>query len=687
MEKGLRMWVKTILIIAGLMLFCFLAGRRGTEMDPEKEARIKQYEEDENVEKIETVLLAWGELFLQENEGEKKVFTTSGIYTYETEEVESALYRQVTAYVRDNMILDIVIDKNQSKVKLSNVWVGETEDDRILCFFDGNYFYLPVLVEKENREQVADIYLKNGMIEECSFKKEKISGKLLRVSEDKILLGEKEWKLTEDMRVYRLYGTLEEVTLQDLRIGYQNADYVIENGKICACLITSEENMEAIRVLIKSGNYTGNYHENVLISADCDYMLQYGENRENYKAGEQINIKSDSGYYNNSDRILLTPAVNTGKIELQSIQRSREITDYRGTLEIIKTEEGLVVINEVLLEEYLYGVVPSEMPASYPLESLKAQAVCARTYAYGNMEKAGLPELGAHVDDSTAFQVYGNIEERAETTAAVKETKGQVLTYQDSPINAYYYSTSCGVGTDLKAWNGMDAETLPYLQVKTVKPTVGALTEMEDGKENAFPPEALCDEDTFTEFIKNEQNDFPESKEAWFRWRYEVSEIDVEEMEQRILDRYAVQPGFILIKEENDYISQQPKGIGDLLNLKIVKRNTGGNAAELMIEGTKGTYLIQTEYNIRYVLNNGDYQVLRADGSEVNSPTLLPSAFISMETYADDGIVTGYVLYGGGYGHGIGMSQNGAKNMALEGMSSEEILDFFYEESEMELIY
>ena len=690
MEKGLRMWVKAVLIIAGLMLLCFLVGRREPKMDAEKEARIRQYEEDETVEKIETVLLAYGEMFLKEEE-DAQILTTSGIYTYETEEVKEALYRQVTAYVRGDTLLEVVTKEDQSETLLSNLWVSEVENDRILCFLSGDRFYLPVQVEKENREQVADIVLFDGGIKECRFKTEKISGKLLGVSADKIRLSEKELELTENVKVYRLYGDFKEMTLQDLKIGYENVDYVLEKGKVCACLITSEENMETIRVLIQSGNYGGNYHDAVTVTADCDYTLQYGDETEQHKKGEEIRLTGDSEYYQKEDRVCLTMAVNSGRVTLTSIERSRERTDYRGALEIIKTEDGLAVINELLLEEYLYGVVPSEMPANYPEESLKVQAVCARTYAYGNMQKAGLPELGAHVDDSTAFQVYGNIEERAETTAAVKATKGQILTYEEMPINAYYYSTSCGFGTDLRAWNGSDAETEPYLQAKAIKPEpeieIEIETETEAELTSAEAVRSMQEEEDFAAFIQKDQPDFPESEEAWFRWRYEVEKVDVEEMERRLLERYLAQPGFVLTKKGDDYISQQPKKIGTLKGLQVVRRNTGGNVAELLIEGEKGTYLVQTEYNIRYLLNNGTYPVIRMDGTESVSTVLLPSSFFVLEARMDDDTVTGYALTGGGYGHGIGMSQNGAKNMALQGMTAKEILLFFYEGSEMETIY
>lgn len=679
MEKRIRMWLKTFLIIAGLFFFCFLAGRREPGIDYEKEARIRQYEADENVEKMETTLLAYGDMISGEKQDHTDfVLTTDGRYTYQTKEVEALLYKRVTAYVKDDVVLEVLAEQKQEETVLSNVWISEVEAERILCFLSGYSFYLPYQTENDNREQIADILLQDGEIKECCFKKEKITGKLLGITADTVRLPGESLPLAENVKVYRLYGDLEEISLQDLPIGYENTDYVIEDGKICACLVTSEESMETIRVLLQSGNYDGRYHESVSLSADCAYTLQYGTEEETHAAGESICITPDSTYYENSDRVMLTLSVNTGKTEIQSIRRSREKTDYRGSLEIIKTEEGLAVINELLLEEYLYGVVPSEMPTSYPAESLKAQAVCARTYAYRNMEKAGLPELGAHVDDSTAFQVYGNTEEKAEATAAVKATKGQLLLYDGEPIDAYYYSTSCGYGTDVRAWNGIEAEGTPYLCAKTIAV----------GEAEVPAPEELQEEDAFEQFILAEPSAYYESEEAWYRWQYTVAEIDIAEMEQRLSDRYAVQPGFILTKTGEDDYSSQPVGkIGSLKDIRIIKRNAGGNAAQLLIEGSEGTYLVQTEYNIRYVLHNGQHAVIRRDGTESVSASLLPSAFFMLTAGKEKENVIGYTIIGGGYGHGIGMSQNGAKNMALAGLTEEEILTFFYEGSRIEAVY
>ena len=107
------------------------------------------------------------------------------------------------------------------------------------------------------------------------------------------------------------------------------------------------------------------------------------------------------------------------------------------------------------------------MPSSYPKEALMAQAVCARTYAYGKMLHAGLPQFGAHVDDSAGFQVYNNIDEQVTTTEAVKATHNTVAFFEGSPIGAYYYSTSSGTGTDTRIWHG-GSEPPDYLTAQMI---------------------------------------------------------------------------------------------------------------------------------------------------------------------------------------------------------------------------
>lgn len=103
-------------------------------------------------------------------------------------------------------------------------------------------------------------------------------------------------------------------------------------------------------------------------------------------------------------------------------------------------------------------------------------------------------------------------------------------------------------------------------------------------------------------------------------------------------------------------------------------------ADELLIETDRDTYKVISEHNIRYVLCDGETKVQRQDGSAVAMNSLLPSAFFTIEIAREGETVVGYNLTGGGFGHGVGMSQNGARAMAAEGYTAEDILRFFYSE-------
>jgi stage II sporulation protein D len=119
---------------------------------------------------------------------------------------------------------------------------------------------------------------------------------------------------------------------------------------------------------------------------------------------------------------------------------------YRGWLEILVGSDGrLLVVNQVPLEEYLLGVVPREMPGSWPMEALRAQAVAARTYAVSQIlasQAAGAPFAVLATSES---QVYGgSTGEAPNPTLAVDSTRGIVLTHQGTPISAVYHASSGG---------------------------------------------------------------------------------------------------------------------------------------------------------------------------------------------------------------------------------------------------
>lgn len=618
-------------------------------------------------------------------------------YFFVSPEFEACKFQTVQAYVRGNRLL-VLTKMLPGEQEFDNVWLMECNGQE-LRFFEGHYeISLPmdrlapqILAEIEQseeaggcREQVADLVFKEGNLSGISVKREKAGGKLLGIGEGTLEVeGLGVLEMTKDCAGYRLYDELQTAKAGELSIGYSFADFVLEDGKICAFLLVRKEAMENIRVAIKNNENGQIYHPELKFVCSDGMKVLYGDYEDRKEmtipAGESFVVEKDSDYLKGG-RMEIRPEVWSGRIEVISQQRAYGTPFYRGTMEIADTDQGMVLINELPLEEYLYSVVPSEMPASYPMEALKAQAVCARTYGYRYLTQPGYGSVGAHVDDSVSYQVYNNIAENVNSTRAVKETSGIVLYYGDEPVNAYYYSTSCGYGSDAGVWNEQQKDEMPYL--KSVY--TGSLGEGDRGEQ--LLPGDLSEEECFREYIMQADEMAYEKEEPWFRWQYTVEELDVSLISERLKERYRAVPDKILHEKEDEFVKEEPEKIKEIYDIRCLKRKEGGVMDELLLDTDRGTYKIVSEYNIRYILNQKG-QVIRQDGSGYESSSLLPSAYIVIDTVKSGENVVGYTIFGGGYGHGVGMSQNGAKAMGLLEADCEEILSFYFGDCRTENIY
>ena len=198
-----------------------------------------------------------------------------------------------------------------------------------------------------------------------------------------------------------------------------------------------------IRVLLTTTDFNSRYHQEITVSYDGKEIT--------YTAEEVQNRGIRSAFLHKKMELGFCP-----------YKDSPEPRSYDGSIEIIPKAEGLIIVNELFLEKYLTRVVPSEMPATYEKEALKAQAVCARTYAWKQIQEQRLHELEADVDDTVNFQVYGNMEPQKAATEAVRETEGQILCQNGEAVEAYYFSTSAGVTSTDEIW--ASDEAAPYLR-------------------------------------------------------------------------------------------------------------------------------------------------------------------------------------------------------------------------------
>ena len=175
---------------------------------------------------------------------------------------------------------------------------------------------------------------------------------------------------------------------------------------------------------------------------------------------------------------------------------------------------------------------------------------------------------------------------------------------------------------------------------------------------------------------------------SWYRWE---TELDIETLSENLnntlKNRYEANPEAIRTKRGRNYVSKSIDTIGTIEEIEILERNEGGAIQRMCIHGSRRTIEIATEYNVRALLNVQGGVIVRQDGTTVEGGSLLPSAyFIVTPVYDDKGELSGFRFQGGGYGHGVGMSQNGANGMAKEGKGYEEILHFFYTDVELTAI-
>jgi stage II sporulation protein D len=573
-------------------------------------------------------------------------YTSGGNYQFEGISLDSYIDWELKILVKGNEII-AMREAITDTVTYKNVWLTTGENDTFVVHLGSVERSFPLEASMGQPEDftnnLADVTLKKGSLQKVTMKKKKISGKVLAVKEDSIEIeGYGSLKLDKDFKVYRLYGQFEERSISDILVGYDIQDFVVAHGKLCAALLVREFDAKSIRVLLMNTNFQSIFHPSVTLSSNSGLTLSYGDETVEVPAKAEVVIDPSDERLKDG-RIVASPLEKGDSIAVNSISRSYGTPTYDGSIEIRKDNEGLLLINELYLEEYLTKVVPSEMPNSYEKEALKAQAVCARTYAYRQIQSNTYSKYGAHVDDSTRFQVYNNLPTASKTQEAVRETYGKLLFYGETPIEAFYFSTSCGHTTDGSIWGG-DPAQFPYLDGSLLQDNKGVLN--------------LSTNSDFEEFIKNKDYPSYDSSYPMYRWETTVT---------------------------NRQLEEEITEVGSILNITVTERGVGGIAKKLRIEGSDGVMTINGEGQVRAKMANKYIVLTKKDGSVMKNFESLPSAYIAIDNQGvDDKNITTFHIYGGGFGHGVGMSQNGAQAMAKEGKGFEDILKFFYNGAEVQ---
>lgn len=319
-----------------------------------------------------------------------------------------------------------------------------------------------------------------------------------------------------------------------------------------------------------------------------------------------------------------------GLLGVDKLKRAGKQALYHGIFEITpKNDTQFYLINTLDLQDYLKGVVPNEMPVRFGLEALKAQAIAARNYVLMPRTRA-FKEFD--VDDSVASQVYfGANSESPLATKAVEETQGLVALEGWNLILAQYCSTAGGY-TESYENAFSDRKFFPskpksYLKGRPDIMSVGPLNREEEARlfYMSFP-------------------DSYDMKSPYYRWKREFERTELEQvLSKTLIDQSKT--GFVRPEFKQDDV------LGEIKDVKVLKRGVSGKAMELEITTDKGSWKVSKEIVIRRLIQKNGVS--------------LPSANIVFENLYDaDKKLNKVIIYGGGFGHGVGMSQFGAGFMA-----------------------
>ncbi len=289
------------------------------------------------------------------------------------------------------------------------------------------------------------------------------------------------------------------------------------------------------------------------------------------------------------------------------------------------------LVQKIKFDDYLAGVLPYEIGPNSPFEALKAQAVIARTWGIFNSVRFNMDKY--HLCITTQCQVYKPPKiTNKKVQKAIEATSNLILTYDNQPINAFYHGSNGGVSaTAGESWQIQDYS---YFNSSI------------DGSKslNKIFKLPITNESELNNFLDFDKEHFYGSNHSLFRWNKKISNLEIKEK---------------LIKNKLININD------DVFDLNSIERGSSGRVTKLEIQTNKANKsIVLVKDDIRRVLN------------------FIPSNLFTINKLSDDL----WLLRGGGFGHGVGLSQSGAIEMAKLGFSYEQILNHYYRDAKLKKI-
>lgn len=635
----------------------------------------KMLESTENakIENINLVVLADSKVSggIKEN----YAITDAGVFCFDGIDTDKYLNSQINVMRVDKNIVNVkeVISLEPT---VESVYILGSDELSVDVFVGG--------VEKKFSHELEEEYIaglegtvanikidgdKLLSIEPC---KNKITGCVKLVSNNTIELDNlSPFKVDKNFKLYSIEeGRVKSKEIKDIIVGSNESEFFLKDNIIIGGIFNNVENGN-VRVLLNNGN--SRVRDNIFLTSNEKFYIKYGTEIKNYNENEVVefseNLNSDlfgeNRIYINSEnkRFVLK---NTKEDEGVAIS---------GTLEVSKRDNKFILINEREIEECLVNKFNAE---DINEEMHKALAVINRSIIYSEKYKNKLNEYGANMESS----MLSNVEANDATKKAIEDTKHIVIKYNNKIVSPNYFAVSCGVTANSgEVWAGTGTNAYPSETLNYLKGKILLNKKVSNLDEN----------DEFLKFIKDSEIDSLEKDDSWFRWNFKMSAQELSNaVNNNLRELSSENSPFVRVLTESGFFKKEKvESVGTVKNIEVTQRGKNGNVMEVKIIGTEKIVLIETDNVIKKVFapkqfteNENPIILKKFDLSEVENMPALPSSFFAFEKTTDENEnISEIIFYGGGNGHGVGMSLEYAKNMAEDWRG---ILEYFYEGITME---
>ena len=595
-------------------------------------------------------------------------------YLLDVEIPSEYLNKNIDVYMKNDRIFK-VNGYSDAEFIINNALLLFLENGQCTILYENMTKTFFVAPESSNTDAIKDVEDKtvvslaitNEGITSLSEYEDVITARVLSVGDEIISLEDKgNLKYSDNFKIYNVANAPFCESSKNILKGYNSVTIFKSGETAVAALVTDEMVATDVRVILCNDSYNSYDLPYVQVTSEYAFKVIYPEEEVTINGGDVVTINYED--FESGDEVTIESAVKDGKLKVLNLNRTCGNPVYFGKLEVNIESECVNVINVVPLEKYLYSVVSSMITGETNEEAIKAMAVCARGYAYSKILDGSFSDYDAHLDDSSLSQLYGDALELPEAKKAVKDTYGVVPVYEGQVIVPLTFSTSCGVTcTNEDIWGG---SSYPYLtsNVETLEKETIDLSLEED----------------FIKFIEDSMGfDTIEKNMPYYRWDVVYTQEEISEAVNSMLEeRINMSSDNINITMEDGSSSKDVTNIGQITDIEITERSSSGVILALVIKSNIATVEITGQTNIRNLITPVNQQIVRQDGKAITGWTSLPSPFYYVEKTSE-----GFIIHGGGFGHGAGMSLNGANILAESGQNYKYILRHYYSYIDFSDIY